>query len=105
MLPSVKIGRRAQLKRQNVVIDHGVTIPEGLVVGEDPELDATALPSHRKRHSPDHADDDRQAGYLTYESSFGFVRSLPTDQDRGLADVTGALPIALDTYGVENRRP
>jgi glucose-1-phosphate adenylyltransferase len=38
VLPSVKIGRRAQLK--NVVIDHGVTIPEGLVVGEDPELDA-----------------------------------------------------------------
>ncbi|WFR94595.1 glucose-1-phosphate adenylyltransferase [Rhizobium tumorigenes] len=38
VLPSVKIGRRAQLK--NVVIDHGVTIPEGLVVGEDIELDA-----------------------------------------------------------------
>ena len=38
VLPSVKIGRRAQLS--NVVIDHGVTIPEGLVVGEDPILDA-----------------------------------------------------------------
>jgi glucose-1-phosphate adenylyltransferase len=38
VLPSVKVGRRAQLK--NVVIDHGVTIPEGLIVGEDPELDA-----------------------------------------------------------------
>ncbi|MGA1803723.1 glucose-1-phosphate adenylyltransferase [Rhizobium sp. HT1-10] len=38
VLPSVKIGRRAQLT--NVVIDHGVTIPEGLVVGEDFELDA-----------------------------------------------------------------
>ncbi|MBB4231276.1 glucose-1-phosphate adenylyltransferase [Rhizobium mongolense] len=38
VLPSVKVGRRAQLK--NVVIDHGVVIPEGLVVGEDPELDA-----------------------------------------------------------------
>jgi glucose-1-phosphate adenylyltransferase len=24
----------------NVVIDHGVTIPEGLIVGEDPEMDA-----------------------------------------------------------------
>ena len=24
----------------NVVIDHGVVIPEGLIVGEDPELDA-----------------------------------------------------------------
>ena len=38
VLPSVKIGRHAQLS--NVVIDHGVVIPEGLIVGEDPELDA-----------------------------------------------------------------
>ncbi|MBD9447976.1 MULTISPECIES: glucose-1-phosphate adenylyltransferase [unclassified Rhizobium] len=38
VLPSVKIGRHAQLR--NVVIDHGVVIPEGLIVGEDPVLDA-----------------------------------------------------------------
>ena len=38
MLPACHVGRKAQLKR--VVIDHGVHIPEGLVVGEDPELDA-----------------------------------------------------------------
>ncbi|MDX3927677.1 MAG: glucose-1-phosphate adenylyltransferase [Shinella sp.] len=38
VLPDVRIGRHAQLK--NVVIDRGVVIPEGLVVGEDPELDA-----------------------------------------------------------------
>ncbi|XWN33116.1 MAG: glucose-1-phosphate adenylyltransferase [Devosia sp.] len=37
-LPDVHIGRHARLK--NVVIDRTVTIPEGLVVGEDPELDA-----------------------------------------------------------------
>lgn len=37
VLPDVKIGRHAQLR--NVVIDRGVIIPEGLVVGEDPELD------------------------------------------------------------------
>ena len=38
ILPYVDIGRGAQLS--DVVIDRGVRIPEGLVVGEDPELDA-----------------------------------------------------------------
>jgi len=38
VLPYVDIGESARLK--NVVIDRGVRIPEGLVVGEDPELDA-----------------------------------------------------------------
>ena len=38
VLPYVDVGRHAVLKR--VVIDRGVQIPEGLVVGEDPELDA-----------------------------------------------------------------
>jgi glucose-1-phosphate adenylyltransferase len=37
ILPDVDVGRHARLK--NVVIDRGVRIPEGLVVGEDPELD------------------------------------------------------------------
>ncbi|KQT21333.1 MAG: glucose-1-phosphate adenylyltransferase [Bradyrhizobium sp.] len=38
IMPYVNVGRGARLK--NVVIDRGVEIPEGLVVGEDPELDA-----------------------------------------------------------------
>jgi glucose-1-phosphate adenylyltransferase len=38
ILPEVDIARRARLSR--VVVDRGVRIPEGLVVGEDPELDA-----------------------------------------------------------------
>jgi len=37
-MPYASVGRNAQLN--NVVIDRGVQIPEGLVVGEDPELDA-----------------------------------------------------------------
>ncbi len=45
VLPSVEVGRHARLKR--VVIDRGVTIPDGLVVGEDPVLDA-----QRFRRSP-----------------------------------------------------
>ena len=38
VLPECIINRHARLKK--VVIDRGVAIPEGLVVGEDPELDA-----------------------------------------------------------------
>ena len=38
VLPDCEIGRRCRLRK--VVIDRGVEIPEGLVVGEDPELDA-----------------------------------------------------------------
>jgi glucose-1-phosphate adenylyltransferase len=38
VLPYAEIGRRARLR--NVVIDRGAIIPEGLVVGYDPELDA-----------------------------------------------------------------
>ncbi len=38
VLPYVDVGRSAQLSK--VVIDRGVRIPEGLVVGDDPELDA-----------------------------------------------------------------
>lgn len=38
ILPYCNIGRHAKLSR--VIIDSGVRIPEGLVVGEDPELDA-----------------------------------------------------------------
>ena len=37
-LPYSEVGRRAHLK--NAIIDRGVKIPAGLVVGEDPELDA-----------------------------------------------------------------
>lgn len=38
ILPKCNIGRKAELSR--VVVDRGVRIPEGLVVGQDPELDA-----------------------------------------------------------------
>ena len=38
ILPYCNIGRGARLRR--VIIDSGVRIPEGMVIGEDPELDA-----------------------------------------------------------------
>ena len=38
VLPYADVGRNARLKK--VVVDRGVVIPDGLVVGEDPEWDA-----------------------------------------------------------------
>ena len=38
LLPSVEVGRNARLTR--TIVDHGCVIPDGLVVGEDSELDA-----------------------------------------------------------------
>jgi glucose-1-phosphate adenylyltransferase len=38
VLPEVDVGRHARLNR--VVVDRGVHIPEGLVIGEDPQSDA-----------------------------------------------------------------
>jgi glucose-1-phosphate adenylyltransferase len=38
VLPRCQVGRGARLRR--VILDHGVIIPAGLVIGEDPELDA-----------------------------------------------------------------
>ena len=38
VLPECDIGRHCRLRK--VVIDRGVSIPNGLIVGEDAELDA-----------------------------------------------------------------
>src|SRR5690606_11892031 len=38
LLPEVDIGRRTRLTR--TIVDHRCRIPDGLVVGEDPDLDA-----------------------------------------------------------------
>ena len=38
LLPEVEVGRNCRLSK--VVIDRGCSLPEGLVIGEDPELDA-----------------------------------------------------------------
>ena len=38
ILPYVDVGERVRLR--DVVVDRGVKIPDGLVVGEDPELDS-----------------------------------------------------------------
>ncbi len=63
ILPDVDIGRFARLT--NVVVDKGVRIPPGLVVGEDPAARSRAVPPHREGHLPDHAADDRPPDRMT----------------------------------------
>jgi glucose-1-phosphate adenylyltransferase len=46
LLPEVEIGRHARLTR--TIVDHRCRIPDGLVVGEDPELDAARF--HRSEN-------------------------------------------------------
>ena len=101
-MPYVNVGRHARLK--NVVIDRGVQIPEGLVVGEDPEFDAKTVSNHRARHHADHAADDRQAGCMTPLRVLAVASEIyPIVKTGGLADVAGALPAALRTHGIETR--
>ncbi len=38
LLPHVKVGKNCTLNR--VIVDHGTVIPDGMVIGEDPALDA-----------------------------------------------------------------
>ena len=60
ILPYVDVGRaRAAHQRRSSIA--ACRFPPGLVVGEDPELDARALPPHRARRLPHHAADDRPA--------------------------------------------
>ena len=60
--PRSTIGRHARLSR--VVIDRGVRIPEGLVIGEDPELDAQRFRRTEHGDLPGHAADAGPAGEL-----------------------------------------
>ena len=60
ILPYVEIGRSTRLR--NVVIDRGVKVPDGLVVGEDPAARRQPFSPHRKRHLPHHPEYDRQLG-------------------------------------------
>ena len=92
---------------KRVVIDHGVVIPEGLVVGEDPVLDAKRFRRIGEGHLPDHPGHDRQAGRLSIDGPMQVLavasEIFPLIKTGGLADVAGALPLALAEQGVTMR--
>ena len=94
ILPYARIGRNVRLSK--VVIDAEVIIPDGLVVGEDPELDAEAVPAHRGRRDADHRADDRKAQGMSELKVLSVASEIfPLVKTGGLADVAGALPGAL----------
>ncbi len=103
--PALCRGRPRCAAVSNVVIDRGVKIPAGLVVGEDPELDAQALPPHRTGHLPHHPDDDRPSRRMSPSGGprRSPRRSIPLVKTGGLADVAGALPAALAAEDIRMR--
>ena len=100
ILPYVDVGRSARLT--NVVVDRGVQIPQGLIVGEDPELDAARFQALRSGGLSDHTADDRPAEPMTPIRALAVASEIaPLVKTGGLADVVGALPAALEGEGVE----
>ena len=85
VLPYVEVGRNARLNK--VVIDRGVMIPEGLVVGEDPELDAKRFRRTEGGICLVTQADDRQLELTArwqhdVRSPRSRFRGIPADQDR-----------------------
>src|SRR5262249_23010163 len=63
-----------------------------------------ALSSHSERGLPDHAADDRRTEYMTSIRVLSVASEIyPIIKTGGLADVAGALPIALKAEGIEVR--
>ena len=56
VLPYAEIGRGARLR--NVIVDRGVSIPAGLVVGEDPDSMHRRFRRTEQGRVPDHPGDD-----------------------------------------------
>ena len=102
VLPYASVGRHVRLNK--VVVDSEVHIPDGLVVGEDPELDAKSVPAHGERRHPDHRPDDRKAQAMSGLKVLSVASEVfPLIKTGGLADVAGALPGALVREDVEMR--
>ena len=100
MLPYVSIGRNVRLTK--AVVDRGVRIPDGLVVGEDPELDAKRF---RRTENGVTLITQPMIDKLALMSELKVLsvasEIFPLVKTGGLADVAGALPAALAREGVE----
>ena len=102
VLPYVTIGRNVRLAK--AIIDSEVRIPDGLVVGEDPELDAKRFRRTENGVTPDHPADDRQTRAMSGLKVLSVASEIfPLVKTGGLADVVGALPAALARENVEIR--
>ena len=100
VLPQCHIGRNVRIK--NAVIDRGVHIPDGLVIGEDPELDAQRF---RRTESGVCLVTKPMIDRLNYGDGLKVLsvasEVYPFIKTGGLADVAGALPLALTELGME----
>ena len=94
----------AHARLTNVVVDRGVRIPPGLVVGEDPELDAQRFRrTDRGICLITQAMIDRLGRLMPLRVLSVASELFPLVKTGGLADVAGALPAALAPHGVAVR--
>ena len=94
VLPYAQIGRGARLKK--AVIDSGVVIPDGLVVGEDPVLDAKRFRRTEGGVTLITQPMLDKIGEMTALAVLSIASEIyPLIKTGGLADVAGALPAAL----------
>ena len=101
-MPDVDIGRSARLR--NVIVDRGVRIPEGLVVGEDPLADAKRFRRTEQGVCLITQPMLDQLERMTPLNVLAVVSEIfPLIKTGGLADVAGALPGALAAEGVTVR--
>ena len=99
ILPDADIGRHARLR--NVIVEKGVRIPPGLVVGEDPDDDARRFRRTEKGVCLITQPMIDGLAWVTALTVLGVVSEIfPLIKTGGLADVAGALPPALEAEGV-----
>ena len=104
LLPEVVVGRGVRLN--HVIVDHGCTIPDGMIIGENAELDSERFHRTERGITLDHqrnAEASRCRLMAAISVLHVAAEAYPLIKTGGLADVAGALPPAQRATGMDAR--